>query len=109
MSGLSGIPGSAYLFLSYASADREGALAIASTLESREIPVWIDRKGISGGSSWAEEIVGAVRGCAVVAVLCSAASMDSRNVRQELQLAWDEDRPVLPLMLEPVEFPDAIA
>jgi predicted ATPase len=35
--------------------------------------------------------------------------MESRNVRQELQLAWDEDRPILPLMLEFVQFPDGMA
>lgn len=98
-----------YLFLSYASADRDRALFIAAALESSGFPVWIDRTGISGGTSWAEEIVGAVRGCAVVAVLCSAASMDSRNVRQEMQLAWDADRPILPMLLEHVGFPAAIA
>jgi len=98
-----------YVFLSYASADRDQALFIAAALESAGIPVWIDRTGISGGLSWAEEIAGAVRGCALLAVLCSAASMDSRNVRKELQLAWDADRPILPVLLEHVKFPAAIA
>jgi non-specific serine/threonine protein kinase len=50
-----------------------------------------------------------VRSCRAVAVLCSATSIASRNVRQELQLAWDRDKPILPLLLEPVEFPDAVA
>jgi predicted ATPase len=42
-------------------------------------------------------------------VLCTAASLSSRNVRQEIQLAWRFGRPILPLRLEPVEFPDALA
>lgn len=89
--------------------DRGPAMTIARALEEQGIHVWIDQSGIAGGTSWAEEIVGAIRGCAVVGVLCSAASMDSRNVRQELQIAWEENHPILPLLLEPIEFPDAIS
>ena len=51
----------------------------------------------------------AIRTCSHLAVVCSATSVTSRNVRQELQLAWDYDRPILPLMLEPVQFPPEIA
>jgi predicted ATPase len=98
-----------HLFLSYAAADRERALAIADALEAAGIHVWIDRRGIPGGAEWAARIAQAVRTCRAVAVLCSAASVASRNVRQELQLAWDHDKPILPLLLEPVDFPDAVA
>ena len=98
-----------HLFLSYAAADRERALAIADALEDAGVPVWIDRRGIAGGDLWAAEIAEAIRNCSHLAVLCSATSVTSRNVRQELQLAWDYDRPILPLMLEPVQFPPEIA
>ncbi|HET9662272.1 MAG TPA: TIR domain-containing protein [Thermomicrobiales bacterium] len=98
-----------YVFLSYASADRERALAIARAFEHAGISVWIDKAGIAGGTSWAEEIVGAIRGSMLVAVLCTAPAMASRNVRQELQLAWEENRPILPLLLESIEFPDSIS
>ncbi len=97
------------VFLSYASADQNRALAIADALAAAGVSVWIDRRGIAGGTAWAGEIVAAVRACNVVAVLCSTASMRSRNVRQELQLAWDCDRPILPLLLERVDFPDSVA
>ncbi len=98
-----------HYFLSYASVDRASALHLAALLEASGVSVWIDRTGIQGGTSWAEEIVGAIRSASTVVVLCSAASMQSRNVRQELQLAWDEGRPIVPALLEPVDFPDAIA
>lgn len=102
-------PSNPYLFLSYASADRAWALTVARSLEERGVRVWMDQSGIAGGASWAEEIVGAIRNCSLVGVLCSAASMGSRNVRQELQIAWEENRPILPLLLESIEFPDAIS
>jgi hypothetical protein len=98
-----------HLFLSYAAADRERALAVADALEAAGVSVWIDRRGISAGTTWAGEIVAAVRRCRALVVLCSGAAMRSRNVGQELQLAWDNDRPILPVILEPVEFPDAIS
>ena len=102
-------PVTSHLFLSYATADRERALTIADALEAAGIPVWIDRRGIPGGTDWAGQIALALRACRAVAVLCSAASVVSRNVRQELQLAWDHNKPILPLLLEQVEFPDAVA
>ena len=97
------------LFLSYASEDRATALAVADALVAAGMPVWIDRRGISGGDIWAAEITSAIRSCEVLAVLCTPASVASRNVRQELQLAWDLDRPILPVILEPVEFSDAMS
>ncbi len=98
-----------HLFLSYAAADRERALAVADALQDAGVPVWIDRRGIGGGELWAAEITAAIRNCAALALLCTSTSVRSRNVRQEVQLAWDHDRPILPLLLEPVQFPDEIA
>jgi predicted ATPase len=98
-----------HLFLSYSSSDRESVLAIADALEASGMAVWIDRRGLSGGDLWAAEITVAIRSCSAFVLLCSEASMASRNVRQELQLAWDHDRTILPVLLEMVEFPDEFA
>lgn len=98
-----------HIFLSYASTDRERALAVADALEAAGVRVWIDRRGIAGGTVWIEEIARVVRASPILLVLCSAASVVSRNVRQELQLAWDQDKPILPLLLEPVTFPDGVS
>ncbi len=98
-----------YVFLSYASADRERALQIADCLEAAGVPVWIDRHSIAGGTSWSAAIVDGIKGCTALAVLCTPAAMRSRNVRQEIQLAWEFDRPALPLLLQPVEYPPEVA
>src|SRR5436189_5760264 len=95
--------------MSYSSADRERALGVVGVLERAGIDVWIDRSGIAGGSIWMAEITQAIRAAPAVLVLCSRSSVASRNVRQELQLAWDHDKPVVPLLLEPVKFPDGVA
>src|SRR5690348_183665 len=40
-----------YVFVSYASADRERMLPVVEALERAKVPVWIDRKGIHGGAA----------------------------------------------------------
>src|SRR5436305_308549 len=97
-----------YVFLSYASPDRERALQIADRLEANGVSVWIDRKSIAGGTSWGAEIVNGIKGCLTLAVLVSSSAMDSPNVQQEIQVAWEHRRPLLPLLLEPARLPAAI-
>ena len=96
-------------FISYSRFDQERALALASALERAGIPVWIDRTGITGGDEWADVISRAIRAAARVIVLCSDQSLISRNVRRELQLAWDYGVSILPVLLEPVAFPDGVS
>src|SRR5438105_14189549 len=89
-----------YVFLSYTSRDRERVLALAETLEAPGIRVWVDRRNIAGGSTWDAAIVDAITNCTVFALSCSAASLRPSNVQQDVRLAWEEQRPVLPLLLE---------
>ena len=97
------------LFVSYASTDRSRVLAIAVALEEAGTEAWVDVRGIAGGESYGSAIVDAIRDCDAVLLLCSAASLASRNVRQEIALAWRFGRPILPLRLEPVDIPDSLA
>src|SRR5438876_11586152 len=94
-----------YVFVSYTSAERERALALADALEGAGIRVWIDRREIVGGSSWNASIVDAITHCTAFALTCSARSLASPNVQQEVRLAWEERRPILPLRLEAVSIP----
>ena len=61
-SGVQGMPdplASPYVFVSYTSAERERALALADALEGAGIRVWVDRRNLVGGSSWNASIVDA--------------------------------------------------
>ena len=98
-------PGQPYVFLSYTSPDRARVLGIADALEATGIRVWVDRREIVGGSSWNASIVDAITHCTAFALTCSARSLASPNVQQEVQLAWEEQRPILPVLLEQVTIP----
>ncbi len=101
--------GGSYVFVSYASVDRERVLGVANALMGAGVGVWLDQADIPGGSSYGPEIAAGIQGCGAVTLMCSAASLASRNVRQEIQLAWRYGRPILPLLLEPVTFPDDLS
>ncbi|MHB8575018.1 MAG: toll/interleukin-1 receptor domain-containing protein, partial [Dehalococcoidia bacterium] len=96
------------VFISYSSSDRVAALALAEALRLNELPVWLDQRNIAGGASWDDEIVRGIKQCGVMVVLCSPAAMASDNVRQELRLAMQYRKPLLPLLLEPTELPDGV-
>ncbi len=97
-----------YIFLSYASSDRARALHLADLLEASRVAVWIDRKSIAGGTSWSAEIVRGIEQCAALIVLLSEAAVASPNVQQEIQLAWESRKPILPVLLANVQLPQAM-
>src|SRR5215207_257805 len=102
-------PAPPHVFVSYASADHARVLPVVTALERAGVRAWIDRSGIAGGANYGPEIVAAIRESGALLVCCSAAAFASRNVRQEVALAWKHERPILPLRLERIEPPDDLA
>ncbi len=98
-----------HVFVSYASTDHARVLPLVAALERAGMPVWLDQTGIPGGANYGPEIVAAIRACGALLVCCSAAAFASRNVRQEVALAWKHERPILPLLLERAAIPDDLA
>ncbi len=97
-----------YVFVSYASADRERIMPLVGAMERAGVAVWIDREGIHGGANYAAEIDDAIERCAAFVLMASAAALASRNVKQELALGWRYERPYLPLLLEAVAIPKEV-
>ena len=103
------MPDEPYVFISYASADRERVLPLVERLEAAGVKTWIDREGIHGGANYAKVISDAIKEANVFVLMTSGAALASRNVRQELALGWRFERPYLPLLLESVPVPDDLA
>src|SRR5260370_20250430 len=99
---------SPYVFVSYSSTERDRALAVADALEGAGIRVWIDRQAIPGGASWSAAIVRGIQHCTVFAVLGSAQAYASPNVQRELNLAVEENKPLLPLLIEQTAAPPEV-
>ncbi len=93
------------IFISYSSRDREQADLLTELLASAGLSVWIDQSGIEAASSWSEEIVNALDGCKAFIVMLSPNSIESKNVVREVALAFEKNKKILPLDLEPVSLP----
>src|SRR5215207_9695502 len=97
------------VFISYASRNRERAVQLAGHLEAAGVTVWRDQNEILGGENYGPKIVHGIKNCKVLLLLCTDASMRSKNVKQEIQLAWHYDRPYLPLLGEPIaNYPEQV-
>jgi adenylate cyclase len=93
------------IFISYSSLDREQAEQLTELLGSAGLSVWIDKSGIEAASSWSEEIVNALDACTAFIVMLSPNSIESKNVVREVALAFEKNKKILPLDLEPVSLP----
>src|SRR5207248_2657405 len=88
------------VFISYAQ-DEDGlaALQVTDALQSAGASIWIAGDSSRGGQNYGPEVVAAINTCKVVVVLTSKSSLRSKHVTTEIQLAFETDRPLLPLRL----------
>lgn len=96
------------IFISYSRKDSAHAHALADAMRARGLTVWVDVSGIEAATSWSQEIVDAIDSCKVFLVLLSERSITSDNVVRELSLAYESQRPILPVDIEPVPLPSKL-
>ena len=88
------------LFISYASSDLDAAHALRVALEANGYSCWMAPDDIVGSGPWAEQLAAAIAGCRAMLVLVSEASVASRHVPKEAELAFDKTKPLIPLRLD---------
>lgn len=96
------------VFVSYASADRACVGQIANVLEEAGIAVWRDEKEILGGECYGPAIVEGIQNSRAIVLMCSDRSFRSKNVNQEIRLAWKYSIPYIPLLLEKISYPEQV-
>lgn len=88
------------VFISYKAEEYYEANWVKSTLENNGISCWMAPSSIPGGSSYASEIPQAIRSCKVFVLILSEKSQKSKWVPRELDQAINENKIVMPFMLE---------
>jgi hypothetical protein len=92
-------------FFSYAHEDAEFALRLAKDMRAGGAAVWIDRLDIKPGQRWDRAIEDALAKCPQLLVILSPAAIESTNVMDEVSLALEEGKTVLPVVHRQCKIP----
>lgn len=92
-------------FISYSRGDEKLALRFANDLRSAGVATWVDQLEIRPSEHWDRAIEQAIASCRSVVVLLSPRSVASENVADEISLAIDMRKTILPVMIEPCKLP----
>lgn len=90
-----------YVFVSYAHSDKQSVYNIIGKLQVNNINIWFD-EGIHAGEEWPEVIAQHIVDSDMVLVMLSSNSIQSANVRREVNLAISEKKIVIVVRLDDV-------
>lgn len=96
------------IVICYATDERAAAEAVCLALEQAGSRAWIGPRDIPTGSSYVD-VAEAIQGAAAVIALVSSAALRSPQVAQQLEYAVRARRPILPVRIEQVTLPPALA
>ena len=88
------------VFISYKAEEFDDANWVKSVLEKNGISCWIAPTSIHGGFSYASVIPQAIRDCKVFVLILSEKAQLSKWVPRELDQAINENKVILPFMIE---------
>ncbi len=93
------------VFVSHASKDAEKVSLICQFLEKRNIAFWVSSKNIQPGLEWNKEIENALLASSHVLIVVTNSSIKSSYVLSEVEYALDNEKTVIPLLMEDVKLP----
>ena len=89
------------IFFSYSRKDgAEFASRLAADLSGMGANVWIDKQGIQPGTDYFDEIEKGMTECTHVLYILTKEALKSRNVKNELAYANDENKTIIPLRIQ---------
>ncbi|MCY0905128.1 toll/interleukin-1 receptor domain-containing protein [Arthrobacter sp. H14-L1] len=89
------------VFVSYARADKDSVAAFVDDIQAL-CDVWVDRK-LDGGQSWWDEILRQIQGCDAMVLAVSPALVNSEAAERERRYAVQLGKPILPVLLVPMD------
>src|SRR5262249_39777006 len=86
------------IFISYARADADFANQLVADLEIAGHDCWIDTRDIKAGEKWGDAIGEAIRDSYAFIPIITQAALESENVLDEIQVAKDNKREIIPFV-----------
>jgi hypothetical protein len=92
-------------FLSYARENAEFVLGLAKDLRAGGAHVWMDQLDITPGERWDRAVEDALAKCLELVVILSPAAVESTNVMDEVSLALEDGKTVVPVLHRQCKIP----
>ncbi|MCZ6672424.1 MAG: toll/interleukin-1 receptor domain-containing protein, partial [Verrucomicrobia bacterium] len=92
-------------FVSYARADEEFVLKLDQDLRAAGVNLWLDQLDIDPGKHWDRAIEEALKTCQGMLVVLSPASVESKNVLDEMSYALGEEKKIIPVLYLKCDIP----
>ena len=92
-------------FISYSRANSDFAVQLASDLKAAGLDVWLDQLDIPTGARWDDEIERALEKSSIFLIILSPESIESQNVKDEVGLAIDSGKHILPVLTKSCKIP----
>ena len=90
------------VFVSHSVKDKTTADAVCAKLEGAGIRCWIAPRDVPVGKDWAEAIIDGISSCRAMVFIFSNHSNQSKQVRREVQSAFEMEKVVLPFRIDEV-------
>ncbi|KAA5824385.1 toll/interleukin-1 receptor domain-containing protein [Algibacter amylolyticus] len=96
---------SSRIFFSYSRDNSKFVLNLAKELRSAGADIWLDQLDIDPGARWDKSIEKALKTSPVLLVILSNSSVMSHNVMDEVSYALEENKKIVPVLMEACEIP----
>lgn len=96
------------VFISYSSEDIKAAEAVCAKLESEGVKCWIASRDIQPSEIYAKAITSGLSNSRLVILIFSSHATESKHVAVEINLAHDENIPIIPLRLQDIPLSGAL-
>jgi len=99
--------GNPFMFTSYAHEDMKTVFRVIKKLNTSRYRIWYD-EGIEPGNEWPEVVGKAIIKCSQFLVFMSSYAALSRNVRNEINLAFNENKEILVVFLDETQLTEGM-
>lgn len=95
-----------HVFISYSSKETEAAVKVCNYLEQNGIKCWMAPRNVLPGGNYPSQIVSAIRSCSALVLMASEKTNASGHVSNEISIAFDDKKTIIPFRLEEFQFTD---
>ncbi len=100
------LDGKKHVFISYSSKEMDIAVKVCSYLEANGISCWIAPRNVDAGGNYPTQIVAAIKQCEMLVLLASENTNASGHVTNEVSIAFDNKKIIIPFKLQQFNFTD---